>query len=1007
MVNENYKLSFYLGDTWKTYDAQIDNFSITEKMHNDLKSADNSASIVICHNVELENALRAIGFNGIKAKIEKDNNLLFAGYVRRNFTFTNNGRVQNTKLELVSPSFTLKRKINSRYEAVNKTVTAIITELLTLAGVDMTGAEIPTITEVIPYLSINSDDGKTYFEILEGLYFEYGFVIDFGANGAPCYYSWLSGEAETDQEFNASNILGTLSQAVKDEAHANIEVKWQSVKQINGGNIFSDTTNGGSVNKCNLYIAKGHYLGVEDGTDTGLYCEYSTEGYELLYATGVNLNYKIGADSAPVILKEFTPYGRRAWLSMKNENEFTTPQVHITQLDINADTAFVKVAENTSKVTRSNSPFADTMNYSANYIFNQENGDRLAGELAKYYQFSDYVYTIQSKTNYACGSIVKVNDPETGNVLCRITSKVSNEKTGVYSYQLEGIGEYEPAVESEKIQLPSANANIVTIKQEVAEVKEDVTDMAGDVQYCIETVAKVDAKYNGAILNIEDIPASPKSNDYFVWGGDTTASELAELGEFVKGQLYTARYEDGEFVYWAISTDAKQLSVGLKDIFTYMDAETPNTYAIAFIQNLFANEIVVNDLIKSANYEEATAMNKGNGFILNSDGSVEFNNIKINFTKLIADEKNNVSLGNSNFVNKNANTKYNIALGSGALETCTGEGNISIGYEANKNTTGSQNIGIGRSSLGGINKQLSGSSNIGIGQQSGEHITTGSDNICIGDASGLNLTTGSKNIYIGLGTMAKSATEKNEVNINNSIMYNEEFGFMYKDENGYTKPILKGYKCLSSSYTASVIVGSLNVSNGDVLHVVFLNTIQTETPETNLFSFGVTKKYSDFPTLYPVKIYKDGVLINMPYYKLRNENKYNFLQAGTELDLMFCTSINGNYWLVLGNSIVHSYNNGQTSSFKVYANGYKKFHAEEQKTITSSAEQSVWAYSPVVYNDYMNKIVGVARQGYSSSTHYVIQKGYEYSKEFIQMNVILTSYSANNTITCIFDGEGY
>lgn len=980
MVNDNYKLSILLNSSWEDFDAEIDNFAITEKMHNDLKSADNSASITVCHNTALENALRNIGYDGVKAKISKGNTLLFTGFIRRNFTFQNNGRVQNTKIEIVSPSFTLKRKINSRYEAVSKTVTEIIEGLLDLAGIDTTGAEIPEVNTVIPYLAISPDDNKTYFDVLNALYFEYGYVIDFDASGNPSYYSWLSGEQETTQEFNSGNILRTLSQTVKDEAHANIDVSWTSVKEVNGGNIFSDTTNGGSVNKCNLYIDKGKYLGVEEGDAEGLYCEYSADGYEILYATGVTLDYKLAIGSAPATLKEFTPYGKKAWLSLKNDNAFTSPNVHITQLDINATKCFVKIADNISKVNRSDSAFADTLSYSAAYIYDQENGDRLAGELAKYYQFADFTYSINSKVNYAIGSVVNVADTQTGSVLCRITSKVSNEKTGVYSYQLEGIGEYEATVENEKVLVSSLNANLMQVKQELqqeisqVESKSVVIDSdvfailfhaktdgkanyesmtinlqmtvngektapdttptvnapsgltyflvsgsdAGSYTLTVSTTnngtapkgvikigftvdgiifykeisveSSLDAKYLNALA---DFPTTASINDYFCYSGNDSTK---------KGKLYIAQNSTDGLV-WVEDTDVNHCMNALSDLLKYNTGA--NAYAIAFIQNLFANKIVVGEEIKSANYEQATLTNKGNGFILKKNGDAEINSLRVNNTKLTADEKYNTSFGTGNFSTKNENTKYNIAIGSYALNHCNGDSeNIAIGYDAlnfSENVYG--NVALGYAALYNPNassKKLTGSNNIGLGNNTGSDLTSGHHNVFVGNGVGHGLTTGSNNVYIGDGIIPKSAAEKDEVNINNSIRFDSQFGFRYRDYladgSFYLKPILKGYRTQS----ANILIGSHYVSDGDVIHVTFTSDISYSTDRK--FLIGVIRELNETPeATYPVKIYAGSSLIDFPSYKITSDSKFHFIQEGQSLDLMYCTNINGNYWLILNN----------------------------------------------------------------------------------------------------------
>ena len=109
----------------------------------------------------------------------------------------------------------------------------------------------------------------------------------------------------------------------------------------------------------------------------------------------------------------------------------------------------------------------------------------------------------------------------------------------------------------------------------------------------------------------------------------------------------------------------------------------------------------------------------------------------------------------------------NIGIGVAALPALTtGSNNIAMGYQSLFILQdGDYNIGIGN---GAIGSNVSGDANIGIGFGSLGTVTA-SNNIGIGFAAGDNISSGSNNLIIGTSVDAQSATESNQLSVQNAI----------------------------------------------------------------------------------------------------------------------------------------------------------------------------------------------------------------------------------------------
>lgn len=182
-------------------------------------------------------------------------------------------------------------------------------------------------------------------------------------------------------------------------------------------------------------------------------------------------------------------------------------------------------------------------------------------------------------------------------------------------------------------------------------------------------------------------------------------------------------------------------------------------------------------------YESLESHNSGNGVIALgyhtawADGSVPQFNIYIGHN----------AGGTSAALGANQ-----IALGSAALQSCSGAENIAIGYlVCSAAMSGASNTVIG--SQAGV-LLAAGAQNTVVGADAGDNITSGSDNVAIGFQAGNGTATGSQNVWIGSQADGNAVAART-----NSI------GIGYNVSVDADNKIILG----NASHTVAVINGSL------------------------------------------------------------------------------------------------------------------------------------------------------------------------------------------------------
>ena len=199
-----YKLEFNFTGSWVEYEAAIDDLTKTEVLYKDLKPADSTVSCTLTPDTALYNLLRGIGTSRIPARLYDGAAVIFTGYLRSNFQINKKQRLQPVKLELVTASFLLKRKVwqNIGYTSIN--VSTLLGHLLTSAGVTL--YTLPTIAYTIPAFYVIAGEGETYHAYIERILYEYGYVGYFDETGRFITHKLDPASVVTAQAFDGSNL---------------------------------------------------------------------------------------------------------------------------------------------------------------------------------------------------------------------------------------------------------------------------------------------------------------------------------------------------------------------------------------------------------------------------------------------------------------------------------------------------------------------------------------------------------------------------------------------------------------------------------------------------------------------------------------------------------------------------------------------------------------------------------------------------------------------------------
>lgn len=642
MVTDNYKVEVYISSQWIENEIDIRSLSINEVLYKKLKPADSSASFSFVPNQTLYNQLKTTS-GDIPVRIKKNDVIIFTGYIRRNFDINKTQKLESLKIEVVSPSFLLKRKIGQNIEYKSKTVTYIVNDLLTKAGLSL--FTLPTISAVIPGLYIESGK-ETYHSIIERMLWEYGFTFGFDRVGTFVTYKLKPDSLTTSKLFDGSNCLNRINQKAEEEEIKHVIVDWIATKTLTNPIVFSDTTNAQNGYKCYIELPPNSYLNSEQYWLAQL---DMPEG-EILSAEGLSLDIINDAD---IQVLTFEPVGNKVRLSIKNTN--TSVSKFIKKLDIRATSAVVKLEGANKSIVIKELGTEKIEEVESKYIYEKQYGDALANLLGWYYNYSDYKYKISSKTNYDLNDIVTIADQNIGTNKARIVEKKTNHFNDVIDYTLEAIDEYTPStVENELVYSPPTPTGVVDSIQTLVEAG---LNSDGTISQPINSntmIADITPTGDGLYLtksyiglrNNNDWSSFIKSDGTFSFKGDTDnyvtwdnsklkikgdlflSGNSTITGKISTGSLQSNTYSAGSSGFILNSDGSAEFnSVTVRGV---VHASSGSFSGDVTTANILASGGTIGGMalttteLKSSNYVSGST-----GFLINNSGFAEFNNINV------------------------------------------------------------------------------------------------------------------------------------------------------------------------------------------------------------------------------------------------------------------------------------------------------------------------------------------------------------------------------------------
>jgi len=455
-----------------TQHVEIPSISRERRLHTELKANVNVCAFRCRFNADLWSYL--ISSTSIQITITKDSAAYFAGYISPNFEATI--RDGQKYIELRAEDYSLKKLgqtitaplVCPGYAVCNPAAPAasLVHVIAAAAGVTVSPAA-PTISTIVPYMIVLADDKTDYATVLGNILFEHQHVYNFTESGLLDIVPYVNPGTITpagtlSTAAGTRNLRGSLVQKKVAEKYDDIRVSYSEVELKNGLVLFQDTAGATAALACNIELAaagdadgKDYYPKTAD--DGEVFASWkSPDGYDIVIATSAAMDVTLG--SGIVVQRALTNYYRKCSFGYRNT---AAAARSITKMRITGS-AYVRTSKNTARVAKSGA--ADLFEHDCEYVFAKAAAQALAAALAQYYRFSDMGYAAKSKTAFALGAYVTVEDPVYSGIstVCRVVGiSESEQQPGLYTYTLEGAADFESvAIVTEGESTPPSSPNL-------------------------------------------------------------------------------------------------------------------------------------------------------------------------------------------------------------------------------------------------------------------------------------------------------------------------------------------------------------------------------------------------------------------------------------------------------------------------------------------------------------------------------------------------------------------
>jgi hypothetical protein len=419
-------------------------------IHNDLKPTANTLEFEIERDTTIISNL--LTEDDIYIRVHKDTVDWFTGNLRHNFTVRSAHTVKPVRIECVDYAERLKKRatftdawVNYQLSNTSNTAQSIVHALLDEQG-DGIVLNVSDDGNVVPYLvNVDGIDDRTYWEILEGVLFEYGYTFNFNESGEFEMVELFPTSVTATDTFDDDNVRDELTIQKRLEAYDGVEVRWWALKTATGALIFKDTTGGDASNEMNVSLDNGDSYPETSGTNP-VYADYQYNDSDIVYVTNASLSY------SPSTLTETTFANRyqRAEVQLDNATGSTKT---LTQFRITGDVTYryqMNIRRSEDYLTKD-----DRLSIEAQYIATSTLADKLCTGVKRYHEYGNFEYEIRSEDEIAIGTFVSVQNTNLGiNNTCRVLNRVDrlrNNDTDIYRYNLLGAAAYVDETTSESV----------------------------------------------------------------------------------------------------------------------------------------------------------------------------------------------------------------------------------------------------------------------------------------------------------------------------------------------------------------------------------------------------------------------------------------------------------------------------------------------------------------------------------------------------------------------------
>jgi hypothetical protein len=436
-------------------DIITDSLSINYVYHNNLDPADATVSCKIPFDLEVAELIKVHNNTDIKVVFTNGTKKLFTGFLRKNFNFEKKQRVQPIALEIVSPSYLLKKKIAVPFQLENVRVYDLIVDLVLKSGFTFDVSLPGTISDyTVPFFQAEEKDD--IHDIISELLFEFGYVLSFNTDGALTANPLFNQPPnEITQVFDGSNIRSSLTQTAKEEKYTSVVDSWENKELKLSTLVFQDTTGNTAIHQARIEIApNAYYLNNEWN-----YLDLDSTLGEVVYAK--NFNYNETVFEPGIYFNHKVEYGKPA---VRFYNNTTTPK-YITKFEVYAD-AYINTGVNKTGNVVGDSD--NVLEIESKYVLDETIIKDLVQNVADYYRYSDFTVKLHSNADYPIGSFVTVKEAYMGTIVGRIIDKKIKLLSDI-EYGIEAIKEYQPAEEAAtyKYVKPNFSWNIISYEDTV------------------------------------------------------------------------------------------------------------------------------------------------------------------------------------------------------------------------------------------------------------------------------------------------------------------------------------------------------------------------------------------------------------------------------------------------------------------------------------------------------------------------------------------------------------